>query len=159
MDYFVIGRGAWGARTDLPRRGHLIGPASRTEVFIHHTVLVDDDATRNEWETLDEVQAQMRKLQTIRPDLGLDSSPILVNGLPFRILYSVNRQRDAERCAPRRRIFESDYASVCRNDASANSESEPGTIRLCGVERFEDFVAALSRDPRAIVAHDDRDGW
>lgn len=68
----VLSRDDWGADPEHPRRGHPLGPANRTEVFIHHTVIVDNDATVNQWETLDEVRARMRQLQVIRPDLGLD---------------------------------------------------------------------------------------
>ena len=68
----LIGRAEWGADTRLPRRGHLIGALRRTEVYVHHTVIVDVDATANEWETLDEVKSNMRRLQHIRPDLGFD---------------------------------------------------------------------------------------
>ncbi len=68
----VLTRHQWGARTDLPRRGHLIGHAHRTEVFMHHTVVVDAGATANEWEDLAEVRRKMRQLQTSRPELGLD---------------------------------------------------------------------------------------
>ena len=49
-----------------------MGPLNRTEIFIHHTVIVDNDTTKNEFESLDEVRADMQQLQTIRPDLGLD---------------------------------------------------------------------------------------
>ena len=68
----LLTREDWGARRDLPRRGHPIGRLKRTEVFIHHTVVVDDDATINEWENLTEVKQKMRQLQIIRPDLGMD---------------------------------------------------------------------------------------
>lgn len=69
----LLTRRQWGARTDLPRRGHSIGRTKRTEVFVHHTVIVDNDATVNEWENLDEVKQRMRILQTIREsDLGAD---------------------------------------------------------------------------------------
>ena len=56
----------------LPRRGFRIEPLQRTEVFIHHTVDVDRDPTPNEWESVSEVRERMRRLQTVRPDLGLD---------------------------------------------------------------------------------------
>ena len=69
----VLSRADWGARTDLPRLGAMVDPAKRTEVFIHHTVIVDNDPTPNQWETLDEVKTRMRQLQTIRAeDLGAD---------------------------------------------------------------------------------------
>lgn len=69
----VLTRDDWGARTDLPRLGQIVAPQRRTEVFIHHTVVVDQDSTPNEWETIDEVAHQMRRLQTIREqDLGAD---------------------------------------------------------------------------------------
>src|SRR3990170_1011537 len=67
-----LSRGAWGARTDIPRLGNLVSSDRRTHVIIHHTVIIDNDATPDLWETLDEVKLKMRQLQTIRPDLGLD---------------------------------------------------------------------------------------
>lgn len=69
----VLSRADWGARTDLRRRGDIVDRARRTHVFIHHTVIVDNDATLNEWESLEEVKRQMQKLQTVRAqDLGAD---------------------------------------------------------------------------------------
>ncbi len=69
----VLSRSDWGARTDIPRRGTIVDPIKRTEVFIHHTVIVDDDPSPNQWETADEVKSSMRRLQTIREqDLGAD---------------------------------------------------------------------------------------
>ena len=65
-------RAEWGARTDIPRLGHLVNRLDRTEAWIHHTVIVDQDATPNRWETITEVETKMVQLQTIRPDLGLD---------------------------------------------------------------------------------------
>jgi len=61
-----------GGHKKIPRRGHPIGSLRRTEVYIHHTVIVDTDTTANEWETLDDVKSRMRQLQQLRPDLGLD---------------------------------------------------------------------------------------
>lgn len=69
----VLSRAEWGARTDLPRLGVIVDRSRRAKVFIHHTVIVDDDASLNEWESLDEVRRKMRQLQTIRAqDLGAD---------------------------------------------------------------------------------------
>lgn len=65
-------RQEWGADPSLPRRGDLVDAAERSEVFIHHTFNVDDDATPNEYEDLEVVKAKMRALQRARPDLGLD---------------------------------------------------------------------------------------
>lgn len=65
-------RADWGARTDIPRLGHPVNRLDRTEAIMHHTVIIDNDATPNRWETLAEVKAKMVQLQTIRPDLGLD---------------------------------------------------------------------------------------
>ncbi|MFQ5694614.1 MAG: hypothetical protein ACE5HB_01340 [Terriglobia bacterium] len=72
MSVVVLSREEWGADPAHPRLGKAVPPAERTEVFIHHTVVVDEDVSPNEWETVDEVKAKMRQLQTIRPDLGLD---------------------------------------------------------------------------------------
>ncbi len=41
-------------------------------MYVHHTVIVDADATDNEWQTLEDVKSSMRRLQRMRPDLGLD---------------------------------------------------------------------------------------
>ncbi|HYG81363.1 MAG TPA: peptidoglycan recognition family protein [Pyrinomonadaceae bacterium] len=69
----VLSRTDWGARTDLPRLGVLVDPTRRREVFIHHTVIVDSDATKNEFENREEVVSAMRVLQTVRrQDLGAD---------------------------------------------------------------------------------------
>ncbi|KKL71632.1 hypothetical protein LCGC14_2092980 [marine sediment metagenome] len=65
-------RTEWGTRTDIPRLGHPVNRLDRTEAIMHHTVIIDNDATPNRWETLAEVKAKMVQLQTIRPDLGLD---------------------------------------------------------------------------------------
>jgi len=72
MSLTILSRDDWGADPSLPPRGHPLGPLNRTEIFIHHTVIVDNDTSKNEFETLDEVRADMQQLQTIRPDLGLD---------------------------------------------------------------------------------------
>jgi peptidoglycan recognition protein len=69
----ILSRADWGARTDLPRLGVIVDRTRRTKVFIHHTVIIDDDSTANEWESLDEVKRKMRQLQTVRQeDLGAD---------------------------------------------------------------------------------------
>ena len=72
MKIVYLSRKDWRARTDIPRLGRSVAPHQRTEVFIHHTVVIDLDATPNVWGTLEQVKAKMRQLQTIRPDLGLD---------------------------------------------------------------------------------------
>ncbi len=72
MSVVVLSREEWDARSDLPRLGKPVNPEHRTEVFIHHTVVVDGDSTINEWESIGEIKAKMRQLQTIRPDLGSD---------------------------------------------------------------------------------------
>jgi hypothetical protein len=72
MNVVYLTREEWGADPNLPRLGSIVPPAERTEVYIHHTVGVDSDATPNVWETMDECKVWMRRLQTIRPDLGLD---------------------------------------------------------------------------------------
>lgn len=65
-------RSAWGANSKYPRLGHRVPRAQRTHIIIHHTVMPDPDATKNLWETEQEVFQMMRRLQTIRSDLGLD---------------------------------------------------------------------------------------
>lgn len=65
-------RDDWGADSELPRRGHLIGASRRTGIVIHHTATVDGAGAPNEWDSLEAVARRMRRLQTARPDLGLD---------------------------------------------------------------------------------------
>jgi len=64
-------RSEW-VTNNLPRLGGLVPREDRTHVFVHHTVTPDSDSTPNEWESEAEIFQRMRKLQTIRPDLGLD---------------------------------------------------------------------------------------
>ncbi|KKN25702.1 hypothetical protein LCGC14_0882140 [marine sediment metagenome] len=68
----LLTRTDWGANQTIPRLGVAVARSDRTEAIIHHTVIVDSDATRNLWTNLAEVKAKMRQLQTIRPDLGMD---------------------------------------------------------------------------------------
>lgn len=70
LTYFT--RSEWGARIDLPRLGYSVNRLDRTEAIMHHTVIIDNDATPNRWETVAKVFVKMRQLQMIRPDLGLD---------------------------------------------------------------------------------------
>ena len=65
-------RSAWGANSAHPRRGRTVKRHIRTHVIIHHTVMPDTDSTKNQWESEDEVFKMMRRLQTVRPDLGKD---------------------------------------------------------------------------------------
>ena len=68
----ILSRDEWRANPEFPRKGSRVARLSRTEVFIHHTVFTDSDSSPNEWEDLGEVKSRMRRLQTIRPDLGND---------------------------------------------------------------------------------------
>lgn len=68
----LVTRKAWGADTSIPRLGTSVPRRERTHVFIHHTVMVDNDGTPNVWETDGEIFVMMRRLQKVRPDLGLD---------------------------------------------------------------------------------------
>jgi len=73
----------WGEDPRYPRLGgpddprnpgdwRFIAPEERLYNIVHHTVGIDNDATVNVWESLDEIKVMMRRLQVIRPDLGLD---------------------------------------------------------------------------------------
>lgn len=65
-------REQWGARTDLPRLGYHVPASRRTELHVHHTASVDaNDTTPNRWSRTEAI-GYMRRLQTARPDLGLD---------------------------------------------------------------------------------------
>lgn len=67
-----LSRSEWVTNSNLPRLGGKVDRSDRTHVFIHHTVTPDSDSTPNIWETEAEIKSRMRKLQVIRPDLGLD---------------------------------------------------------------------------------------
>ena len=67
-----VARKGWGADTSIPRLGEMVPRKDRTHVFAHHTVIVDNDSTPNIWEDEAEIFASMRRLQKVRPDLGLD---------------------------------------------------------------------------------------
>ena len=68
-----VDRQGWGAKKSFPRMGHRVPRAKRTHVIIHHTVVTDrSDTSPAVWETLREIYRNMRRLQTIRPDLGND---------------------------------------------------------------------------------------
>lgn len=65
-------RREWSPDVTLPRLGYTVPRDRRTHAILHHTVVIDDDATPNVWESLSEIKMKMRQLQVIRPDLGLD---------------------------------------------------------------------------------------
>ncbi len=68
----ILSRTGWHAYASLQRRGYLIGPTKRTEVFIHHTGSRAAELPRNQWSSLGQVRESMRQLQRSRPDLGMD---------------------------------------------------------------------------------------
>ena len=78
-----LDRNDWNADPAFPRLGGADDPRNpgtwtdvnvlhRRERIMHHTVIIDDDATPNLWENIEEVKRKMRQLQTIRPALGFD---------------------------------------------------------------------------------------
>jgi hypothetical protein len=68
-----VDRADWGADPVHPRKGNIISRDKRTHVIIHHTVLSDTaDNSPNLWETENEVFSMMKRMQIVRPDLGLD---------------------------------------------------------------------------------------
>lgn len=67
MTVLYLSRGAWGARTDLPRLGRTIDPAGVRGIVNHHTVIPAPPAG-----DMPAISEYMRALQTVRPDLGLD---------------------------------------------------------------------------------------
>lgn len=71
-DLVYLDRKEWDADPTLPRLGYAVALEKRTHAIMHHTVVVDSDATPNVWENMEEVKQKMQQLQMIRPDLGLD---------------------------------------------------------------------------------------
>ena len=74
MSVRYLSREDWGADPDLPRLGHEIDHAQLRGVVVHHTAFAMGDYDGDGYIAgdLDDIQAYMRRLQTIRPDLGLD---------------------------------------------------------------------------------------
>ena len=58
--------------TLYPRRGYVVLPAAREGWVHHHTVGADTDGTKNRWESEAKILVKARRMQTVRPDLGLD---------------------------------------------------------------------------------------
>jgi len=67
-----VDRSEWGADESISRLGHKVARSKRTHVIIHHTAIGDNDDSPNLWSSEKKIFANMRKMQTIRPDLGLD---------------------------------------------------------------------------------------
>jgi N-acetylmuramoyl-L-alanine amidase len=67
-----LSRKGWGADVSIPRLGNRVARERRTHVFVHHTVMVDDDSTPNMWDSEADIKTMMKRLQRVRPDLGLD---------------------------------------------------------------------------------------
>lgn len=69
-----LDRSAWGARSDLPRQGHVVPRSQFVGLVVHHTVIVLADYDRDGYVhgDVDDIKRYMRSLQTARPDLGLD---------------------------------------------------------------------------------------
>lgn len=93
-----LDRSEWKPNPDLPRLGRFVPRKDRTQIIIHHTVCEDNDETPNRWETEDEVIKKMQRLQTIRPDLGLDVPynfiVFLMNSDPASIIVCEGRGED-----------------------------------------------------------------
>ena len=69
----------WGANPAI-RGGHpMNGAAEKVEIWVHHTVIVDRDATPDLWGTVAEVKSKMRQLQVIRADI----TDVPYNGVAF----------------------------------------------------------------------------
>lgn len=84
-------RATWGADAALPRLGHRISGAAKLDWINHHTVVVDNDVSKNLFETHDEVYRIMRSLQR-HPTLGDDVPYNLVLALmPAGILVCEGR--------------------------------------------------------------------
>lgn len=66
MTVRFLARHDWD-NSEAPRLGHIVPTTRFTRINVHHTVAIIDDAPG-----LGDEIAYMRKLRTIRPDLGLD---------------------------------------------------------------------------------------
>lgn len=132
MKVETLSRAEWGTDPSLPRRGHHLAPDERSELVIHHTVTYDDDPTPNVWESVEEIAAHMRRLQRIRPDLGLD--------VPYNLVVFLLDDRPRADLAPPKLV-------VCegrgwgRTGAHASGHNRSG-FGLALVGNFEDGEAS-----------------
>src|SRR5512135_820614 len=69
------------------------------------------------------------------------------------------RQADVKDGVPARFALGRDAAAMFLDDLAHDEQAEPGTVAglLGGVERLEDAIDDLRRDPRPVVAHLDVD--
>ena len=69
-----LNRVDWGANTSYPRKGYQLELVDFVGLILHHTVMVlaDWDGDGITHGDLDDISRYMQRLQTIRPDLGLD---------------------------------------------------------------------------------------
>lgn len=66
MTTVYLPREAWGADPKHPPLGYDVPWPERSEIAVHHTVMLDSDDTPNVWEDICDVVRNMRRLQTIR---------------------------------------------------------------------------------------------
>ena len=77
-----------GGEEYLSLTGHKVPRSKHTHVIIHHTVVSDEnDTSPILWETLPDVYRNMRRLQTLRPDLG--------NDVPYNFLVYFMAKKNA----------------------------------------------------------------
>lgn len=144
-----LNRADWGADPTLPRLGGpedprgswgLVPRAARIYPLIHHTVIVDSDITRNVWETLEEVKLQMRRLQVIRPDLGLD--------VPYNFVLFL--MAGGTICVCEGRGYDRWGAHTAGQDAQGRWYNGAG-IATAWQGNFEDFPLPLDAQGAAVV--------
>jgi hypothetical protein len=135
-------RAQWGARTDLPRLGYFVPANARYELHIHHTTAIDNDPTPNRW-SRSEAIAYMRKLQTIRPDLGLD--------VPYTWVFFVLEDLSVLICEGRG--LDRTGAHTGGHNTAGLGWSIGGNFDLIDTEAADAFLAVVQNEARYLRAH------
>jgi Hemopexin len=127
-------RTEWNADTTIPRLGNAVARPDRNEVFIHHTVISDQDSTPNEFETLTKCFNGMRVLQRTRPDLGLD--------VPYNFVAFVMSNGDLVLCEGRG--FDRDGAHTKGHNTNGIAVSFQGNFEATnGPADFDSLLEGL----------------
>lgn len=144
MTTIYLDRRAWGA-TSLPRLGHVIDRDRFRGVVVHHTVM-DAPPPGN----LAAITAYMRRLQRVRPDLGLD--------VPYSFVVFQGRNLDDAIICEGRGFTRTGAHTAGLNSSrygvayGADTREDPVTP---GMEAAVRWVLAHITDPVATTGHKD----
>lgn len=131
MPGLYLDRAAWGANPNLPRKGYEVSRDRFGRLIVHHTVIVlpdydGDGFTRGD---IEDICRYMQRLQTARPDLGLDvpySFVVFAGAQPWD--YVVCEGRGFERTGAHTAGYNSTAYGVALAGDFTYEEVTPGMI-------------------------------